>query len=165
MSVVGLPSTQEPIAPSRQSLLALSWLNFFLSGMQTAFGQIAAAYLAAAEWTAKDIGFALSIGGIASLISQVPGGELIDSVRAKRLLVAICVIIVASSILVFRLWPSFPVVALAEVLQGISRTSASRHRWRCGYPDDGCRRVFRLALGNVCSGRSRRSTTGGIESD
>jgi hypothetical protein len=25
-------------APSQQSLLALSWLNFFLSGMQTAFG-------------------------------------------------------------------------------------------------------------------------------
>jgi MFS family permease len=120
VSVVGLPSTQEPIAPSRQSLLALSWLNFFLSGMQTAFGPIAAAYLAAAEWTAKDIGFALSIGGIASLISQVPGGELIDAVRAKRLLVAICVIIVASSILVFRLWPSFAVVALAEVLQGIT---------------------------------------------
>ena len=120
MSVVGLPSTQDTIAPSRQSLLALSWLNFFLSGMQTAFGPIAAAYLAAAEWTAKDIGFALSIGGIASLISQMPGGELIDAVRAKRLLVAICVIIVASSILVFRLWPSFPVVALAEVLQGIT---------------------------------------------
>ena len=120
MSVVELPSAQEPVAPSRQSRLALSWLNFFLSGMQTAFGPIAAAYLAAAEWTAKDIGFALSIGGIASLISQVPGGELIDAVRAKRLLVAICVIIVASSILVFRLWPSFPVVALAEVLQGIT---------------------------------------------
>jgi len=120
VSIVGLPPAQEPVAPSRQSLLALSWLNFFLSGMQTAFGPIAAAYLAAQEWTAKDIGFALSIGGIASLISQVPGGELIDAARAKRLLVAICVIIVASSTLVFRLWPSFPIVAVAEVLQGIT---------------------------------------------
>jgi hypothetical protein len=33
--------------PSQQSLLPLSWLNFFLAGMQTAFGPIAAAYLAA----------------------------------------------------------------------------------------------------------------------
>ena len=110
----------KPAAPSQQSLLALSWLNFFLAGMQTAFGPIAAAYLAAQEWTAKDIGFVLSIAGIASLVSQVPGGELIDAVRAKRVLVAIGVVTVALSALIFRLWPSFPLVVLAEVLQGIT---------------------------------------------
>jgi hypothetical protein len=50
---VGEPlSLGKPAAPSQQSLLALSWLNFFLAGMQTAFGPIAAAYLAAREWTA-----------------------------------------------------------------------------------------------------------------
>ena len=120
MSVVELPSLGKPAAPSQQSMLALSWLNFFLAGMQTAFGPIAAAYLAAQEWSAKDIGFVLSIGGIASLVSQVPGGELIDAVRAKRLLVATGVVTVALSTLIFRLWPSFPLVALAEVLQGIT---------------------------------------------
>ena len=120
MGVVEPLSLEKLAAPSRQSLLALSWLNFFLAGMQTAFGPIAAAYLAAQEWTAKDIGFVLSIGGIASLVSQVPGGELIDAVRAKRLLVAIGVVTVALSTLIFRLWPSFPLVALAEVLQGIT---------------------------------------------
>jgi MFS family permease len=120
VSVIEPLSAKESGAPSRQSLLALSWLNFFLSGMQTAFGPIAAAYLAAHEWTAKDIGFALSIGGIASLISQVPGGELLDVVRAKRLLVATCVVVIALSTLIFRLWPSFPVVAFAEALQGIT---------------------------------------------
>jgi MFS family permease len=110
----------ELAAPSQQSLRALSWLNFFLSGLQTAFGPIAAAYLVVQGWTAKDIGFALSIGGIASLASQVPGGELVDAVRAKRLLVAAGVVIVALSVLIFRFWPSFPAVALAEILQGIS---------------------------------------------
>jgi len=120
MSVAEPRSLETPAAPSRQSLLALSWLNFFLAGMQTAFGPIAAAYLAAQEWTAKDIGFVLSIAGIASLVSQVPGGELIDAVRAKRVLVAIGVVTVALSALIFRLWPSFPLVALAEVLQGIT---------------------------------------------
>ena len=120
MSVAEPRSLEKPAAPSRQSLLALSWLNFFLAGMQTAFGPIAAAYLAAQEWTAKDIGFVLSIAGIASLVSQVPGGELIDAVRAKRVLVAIGVVTVALSALIFRLWPSFPLVVLAEVLQGIT---------------------------------------------
>jgi MFS family permease len=111
---------QEAAAPSQQSLLALCWLNFFLSGMQAAFGPIAAAYLAAREWTAKDIGFVLTIGGIASLVSQVPGGALLDAVRAKRLLVATCVVAVALSALIFPLWPSFSLVACAEVLQGIT---------------------------------------------
>src|SRR5271170_6113971 len=101
-------------------MLALSWLNFFLSGMQSAFGPIAAAYLAALGWAAKGIGFVLSIGGTASVISQAPGGELVDAVRAKRLLVATGVVTVALSILIFRFWLSFPLVALAEVLQGIT---------------------------------------------
>ena len=52
MSVIEPLSLGKPAAPSQQSLLALSWLNFFLAGMQTAFGPIAAAYLAAREWTA-----------------------------------------------------------------------------------------------------------------
>jgi MFS family permease len=120
VSVVEPLSVEETAAPSRQSLLALSWLNFFLAGMQTAFGPIAAAYLAAQQWTAQDIGFVLSLGGIAGLISQVPGGELLDFVRAKRLLVAIGVATIALSTLIFSLWPSFPMVALAEVLQGIT---------------------------------------------
>jgi MFS family permease len=98
----------------------LSWLNFFLSGMQTAFGPIASAYLAIQGWTAKDIGFVLTIGGTASLVSQMPGGELVDTVRPKRLLVAIGALTVALSVVIFRLWPIFPLVALAEVLQGIT---------------------------------------------
>jgi hypothetical protein len=71
VSLVESRSLGEPAVPSQQSLLALSWLNFFLSGMQTAFGPIAAAYLAIEGWTAKDIGFALTIGGTASLLAFV----------------------------------------------------------------------------------------------
>jgi MFS family permease len=120
VSAVELRSIAEAPTPSQQSLLALSWLNFFLSGMQTAFGPIAAAYLAANGWTAKDIGFVLTIGASASLVSQVPGGELVDGVRAKRLLVAAGVVTIALSILIFRIWRTFPLVAVAEVLQGIT---------------------------------------------
>jgi MFS family permease len=116
MRVATLP---EP-SPSRRSLRALDWLNFFLSGLQAAFGPIAAAYLAAQGWTGKDIGLVLSTGGIAGLVSQAPGGELLDSVRSKRLLVATGIVAVALSILVFYLWPTFLPVAFAEVLQGIT---------------------------------------------
>jgi MFS family permease len=88
--------------------------------MQTAFGPIAAAYLAMQDWTAKEIGFVLTMGSTASLVSQMPGGELVDTVRAKRLLVATGVVTIALSVVTVELWPSFPLVALAEVLQGIA---------------------------------------------
>jgi MFS family permease len=120
MSVAAALPRKEPAAPSQQSLSALGWLNFFLAGMQTAFGPIAAAYLVVQQWTAEDIGLVLSIGGIAGLVSQVPGGELLDAVRAKRLLIAIGVLAVAVSALMFWLRPTFPVVAVAEVLQGLT---------------------------------------------
>jgi MFS family permease len=120
MSVAAAPPVEAPAAPSQQSLIALGWLNFFLAGMQTAFGPIVAAYLVVQEWSAKDIGVVLSIGGFASLVAQVPGGELLDAVRAKRLLVATGVLIVAFSALLFWLWPTFRMVAAAEVLQGIT---------------------------------------------
>jgi predicted MFS family arabinose efflux permease len=106
MNIADPRPVAEIVTPSRRSLLALSWLNFFLAGMQSGFGPIAAAYLAAQQWTARDIGFVLSIGGIAGLVSQVPGGELLDAVRTKRLLIAIGVISIALSTLLFRLWPS-----------------------------------------------------------
>ena len=133
MSVAEPQSVGEPAAPSQQSLLTLSWLSFFLSGMQTAFGPIAAAYLAIQKWTAKDIGFALTIGGTARLVSQVPGSGLVDAMRAKRLLVATGVVTVVSSVLIFRLWPNFPLIALAEVLQGITG-GRTWTRGRCYYP-------------------------------
>jgi MFS family permease len=98
----------------------LCWLNFFLAGMQAAFGPVVAAYLAAREWSAKDIGFVLSIGGLASLISQVPGGMLLDTVRAKRVLVVAGVVVVALSALILLILPKFPLVAVAQVLQGIT---------------------------------------------
>src|SRR6516164_9770727 len=113
-------SMAAPAGPSQQSLFALSCLNFFLSGMQTAFGPIASAYLVLQGLTAKEIGFVLTIGGIASLVSQVPGGELVDTAPAKRLLVATAVVTVALSVVIFRLWPVFPLLALAEILQGVT---------------------------------------------
>ena len=66
VSVVESRSMAEPAASLQARMLALSWLNFFLSGMQTAFGPIAAAYLALQGWTAKDIGFVLTIGSTTS---------------------------------------------------------------------------------------------------
>jgi hypothetical protein len=54
------------------------------------------------------------------LVSQAPGGELVDAVKAKRTLVATGIGAVAFSILIFYSWPSFLPVALAQVLRGMT---------------------------------------------
>jgi hypothetical protein len=56
--------------------------------MQAGFGPFVAVLLADEKWTQQNIGYVLSVGGLADLLSQLPGGELLDASRSKRLLVA-----------------------------------------------------------------------------
>jgi MFS family permease len=107
-------------SPSSTSLSGLDGINFFLAGMQAGFGPLVAVLLADEKWTQQNIGYVLSVGGVAGLLSQVPGGELLDASRAKRLLVASGAVVVALSSLVVSLWPILPVVISALVLQGLT---------------------------------------------
>jgi hypothetical protein len=88
------------LAPSRTSLSGLDGINFFLAGMQAGFGLFLAVLLADEKWTQQNIGYVLSVGGLAGLLSQLPSGELLDASRSKRLLVAFGAIVVAVSALV-----------------------------------------------------------------
>src|SRR5262249_35183030 len=79
-----------------------------------------AVLLADEKWTQQNIGYVLSVSGIAGLLSQLPGGELLDSSRSKRFLLALGAVVVAVSALVMALWPILPVVFAALVLQGLT---------------------------------------------
>jgi MFS family permease len=107
-------------SPSSTSLSGLDGVNLFLAGMQSGFGPFVAVLLADEKWTLQNIGFVLSASSLAGLLSQLPGGELLDATRSKRFLVAMGGIMVAVSALVIALWPSLPVVFAALVLQGIT---------------------------------------------
>src|SRR5258705_13782184 len=100
-------------SPSSSSLNGLDGTNFFLSGMQSGFGPFVAVLLADEKWTQQSIGFVLSVGGFAALLSQIPGGELLDATRSKRFLVALGAIAVAISALVIAFWPKLVVVFAA----------------------------------------------------
>jgi MFS family permease len=108
------------LSPSSPSLSGLDAINFFLAGMQTGFGPFVAVLLADEKWTQQNIGFVLSVSGLAGLLSQLPGGELLDASRSKRFLLALGAIIVAIGALVMALWPTLPVVFAASVLQGLT---------------------------------------------
>jgi MFS family permease len=119
MAIIASPDVISA-SPSSASLNGLDGTNFFLAGMQSGFGPFVAVLLADEKWTQENIGFALSIGGLAGLLSQLPGGELLDMTRSKRLLIALGGIVVAVSAFVIALWPSRPVVFAALVLQGLT---------------------------------------------
>jgi MFS family permease len=112
----------EAIAPSPSfaSLRGLDGVNLFLAGALSGFGPYVAAYLAEQKWTQQSIGFVLTAGGFAGLLSQLPGGALLDAIRSKRIPVALGAGMVAAGALIIEVWPSFPLVLAALLLQGIT---------------------------------------------
>src|SRR5579863_8778121 len=108
------------IEPSARSLRGLDAVNLFLAGALSGFGPYVAAFLAEQKWTQQDIGYVLTAAGLAGLLSQLPGGALLDAIRSKRIAVALGAGMVAAGALIIEVSPSFPLVLLALVLQGIT---------------------------------------------
>jgi predicted MFS family arabinose efflux permease len=120
-----LKSAHEPDAsieaersPSRRTLRGLDWLNFLLADVQTGVGPFLAIYLAGYKWDEERVGLALTVGGIAGILTQTPAGALVDFLRSKRALVAVAVAALAAGALVIALLPSFWPVMGAQVLIG-----------------------------------------------
>jgi MFS family permease len=103
---------------SLHSQHALDWLNFFLAALLTGFGPFVAVHLAEQGWAPASIGVALTISGLAGLITQIPAGEIIDCVRSKRALVGAGTAAAAVALLILGLRPDFAAVAVAAVMQG-----------------------------------------------
>jgi MFS family permease len=98
----------------------LDGLNFFVANIQTGFGPFIAVYLTTRGWTLTAIGFALSLGTITAMASQLPAGALVDAVRSKRFVAACSVLVFAVSAMLFVVRPIPLFVYLAEILHGIS---------------------------------------------
>jgi MFS family permease len=105
---------------SDHSRRGLDWTNFFIADVQVGFGAFLAFYLANLEWSKQSVGLALTVGGLAGVLAQIPGGALADAVRWKRGLLACGIGMIAASALILALWPSVPLVIAAVVLHGIS---------------------------------------------
>src|SRR6516225_10557453 len=115
--LIRLLNRRDALLPA-DSLQALDWLNFFLAALLMGFGPFVTVYLAGRGWAAESIGFVLTASGLAGLLTQVPGGELIDAVKAKRAVVGMATAAVILVILVYRLLPDFPAVFAAAMIQG-----------------------------------------------
>jgi predicted MFS family arabinose efflux permease len=105
-------------SPSQRTLRGLDWLNFLLADVQTGVGPFLAIYLASYKWNEERVGLALTIGGIAGILTQTPAGALVDFLRSKRALVGVGVAALAAGALMIALFPSFWPVMAAQILIG-----------------------------------------------
>jgi predicted MFS family arabinose efflux permease len=112
------PSIETKTSPSRRTLRGLDWLNFLLADVQTGVGPFLAIYLAGYKWDEERVGLALTVGGIAGILTQTPAGALVDFLRSKRALVGVAVAALAAGALLIALFPSFWPVMGAQVLIG-----------------------------------------------
>jgi len=103
---------------SAQSRRGLDWMNFFVADVQTGFGTFVAFYLAELGWSQGSIGLALAAGGIAGMLSQIPGGAFADAVKWKRGVAAIGITITGAAALILAITPTYFLVFLAQILQG-----------------------------------------------
>jgi len=103
-----------------RNLYGLDGVNFFIAAMQAGFGLFVTVYLVQNHWPVQTVGFALTISTLASLISQVPAGALIDSIHDKRQAVRLGTVGVGVAALLLALTPAKPAVYLAQALQGLA---------------------------------------------
>jgi MFS family permease len=99
---------------------ALDLVNFFVADAQTGFGPFVAVYLTTHKWTQVEIGFALTLGTVTSLIGQLPAGVLVDAIRNKRMVASAGVAGIMVAALLLALWPVTLPVLTAQVLHGFA---------------------------------------------
>ena len=109
------------MSPSRRSLRGLDVLNFLLADVQTGVGPFLAIYLAGYNWNEERVGLALTVGGIAGILTQTPDGALVDSLRSKRAMVGVAIVALAAGALLTAFCPSFwPVIGAQALIGGTS---------------------------------------------
>lgn len=109
---------EDEAAPSKESQRALDWLNFFIADVQTAFGPFVAVYLISTGWSQGRIGLLLTVGGLVGILSQLPGGAIVDAVARKRVLIAAALAMIAAGALIFGFARSAVMIFIAEILHG-----------------------------------------------
>jgi MFS family permease len=120
MMVAATQSLDAGTSPSSQSLWALDAVNFLIAGLLAGFGPFIALFLADEAWSAANVGYVLSAGSVVALASQLPGGELLDAIRSKQLLLAVGVLMVGLSAVIIAVWPDFAPVLVSEILLGVT---------------------------------------------
>jgi predicted MFS family arabinose efflux permease len=104
----------------KSNVRAVEWLTFFLADVQTGLGPFLAAYLASSGWNPGRVGYALTFGGLVTVAMQTPAGAVIDTVRRKRRLMAIALMVLVGGALLLMTGTNLAAVYSAQFLIGLS---------------------------------------------
>lgn len=99
---------------------SLDWLNFFIANLQTGFGPFIAVYLTTQSWTQVEIGVALSVGTLVTMLGQVPAGAVVDALPRKRIAASGALVAIAASAVLIALIPTKLPVMVAQGLHGFA---------------------------------------------
>jgi MFS family permease len=100
------------------AIAALTALNFLLADVRDGLGPYLAVFLQGRGWSAVNIGYVLTIGGLAGMLATTPVGALVDATRRKRLVTIGAAVAVTAACLAILFRPSFAVVSLSQILTG-----------------------------------------------
>lgn len=96
---------------------ALDAANFFLADVRDGLGPYLAVYLLTEmKWDEASIGIAMSIAAIAGIVAQTPAGALVDSTRAKRMIMAIAALLVTVPSILLPWMSGFIPVAISQAI-------------------------------------------------
>ena len=105
---------------------ALDLVNFFVADVQTGFGPFVAVYLTTHKWTQIEIGFALTLGTMTSLVGQLPAGALVDAMRNKRIAASGALVGIITAAMLLAVLPQQLPVLVAQMLHGFSSCVLTR---------------------------------------
>lgn len=106
---------------SPQSLRALDYLNVLLAHVREGAGPYLAIYLLTVQdWDPSSIGIAMSAMGIGTVLAQTPCGGLIDTLKQKRLLIALAALCVGVGCAALTVFSTFEFVITIQALTGMA---------------------------------------------
>ncbi len=119
MSNISSQASPEQGRPSAPSLRGLDGINFLMADVRDGVGPYLSVFLKGGEhWSSGEIGIAMAASSIAAAICQIPAGLLVDGAKAKRLLIALSGLMVATGCLMIVLFPHFATVVAAQATLG-----------------------------------------------
>ncbi len=107
-------------SPSRRSLGALDALTFLMADVRDGIGPFLAVFLKGSQhWSSGDIGLVMGASGIATALSQIPAGMLVDAARAKRTVIAVSSVTIGAGCLAIAHGSTLLVVLAIQVLLAV----------------------------------------------
>ena len=112
-----LPEPEE----KRTSLRALDRFSIIAGDVRDVFEPYLTTFLTAdRHWNPVQVGMAISMTSIATILTQTPIGAFVDRSHHKRLMIAVSSIAIAISYLVIINYPILPAVTLAQAIIGVA---------------------------------------------